>query len=96
MGQKEKTSLILPLVEHMLKYEVDIDAWRHELSTYGAMSFERASQLTESEVKLAFATMKAVQFQSLNMEDLLDQIESHHVSWRVDMDDSFQQGAICY
>jgi len=96
MGQQDKASLILPLIEHMLENEKDLNAWRKELTSAGAMTMEDAMGLGEAELMLAFRTMKAVQFQSLKPEDLLAEIESHHVSWKVDMSDDFQQGAICY
>lgn len=96
MGQQDKASLILPLVEHMILKEKDLNAWRKELVSTGAISLEESMSLNEVELTLAFRTMKAVQFQALKVEDLLAEIENHHVSWQVDLDDNFQQGAICY
>jgi hypothetical protein len=96
MGQQDKTTLILPLIEHMLANEKDLNAWRKELVACGAMTMEQAMQLGEPELTLAFRTMKAVHFSSLKPEDLLTELESHHVAWQIDMDEDIQQGAICY
>lgn len=96
MGQQDKATLILPLVEHMLANEKDLNAWRKELVGCGAMTMEQAMQLGESELTLAYRTMKAVYFQTLKAEDLLAELESHHVAWQLDMDEDFRQGAICY
>jgi hypothetical protein len=96
MGQLDKASLIQPLVEHMVTSEKDIDTWRKELVRAGAFSAEQVMELDDVSLTLSYRTMLAVQFQGLRPERLLSEIEKHHVAWTVELDDSFQQGAICY
>jgi hypothetical protein len=96
MGQLDKASLIQPLVEHMVTSEKDVTAWRKELVSMGAFSSEQVMALDDVSLTLSYRTMLAVQFQGLRPERLLSEIEKHQVAWTVDLDDSFQQGAICY
>jgi hypothetical protein len=96
MGQLDKASLIQPLVEHMVTSEKDIDTWRKELVSTGAFSAEQVMELDDVSLTLSYRTMLAVQFQGLRSERLLSEIEKHHVAWTLELDDSFQQGAICY
>lgn len=96
MGQLDKASLIQPLVDHMVTNEKDVNVWRKELVNTGAFSTEQVMALDDASLTLSYRTMLAVQFQGLRAERLLTEIEKHHVSWSVDFDDNFQQGAICY
>lgn len=96
MGQLDKASLIQPLVEQMVTNEKDVNLWRKELVKSGAFSTEQVMALDEGGLTLSYRTMLAVQFQGLRVERLLTEIEKHHVAWTVDIDDSFQQGAISY
>lgn len=96
MGQLDKASLIQPLVDHMVTNEKDVNAWRKELVSSGAFSTEQVMALDETSLTHSYRTLLAVQFQGLRTERLLTEIEKHHVAWRVDLDDNFQQGAICY
>ncbi len=96
MGQLDKASLIQPLVDHMVNNEKDVNSWRRELVNCGVFSSEQVMALDEASLTLSYRAMLAVQFQGLRVERLLTEIEKHHVAWRVDLDDSFQQGAICY
>jgi hypothetical protein len=96
MGQLDKASLIQPLVDHMVTNEKDVNSWRKELVKSGAFSTEQVMALDDVSLTLAFRTMLAVQFQGLRAERLLTEIEKHHIAWSVELDDSFQQGAICY
>lgn len=96
MSQSEKATLILPLVEHMVMKEKDVNQWRKELVKAGAFTTEDVMAMDDASLTLAYRTMKAVQLQGMKTEELLAEIEAHHVTWKVDMDDSFQQGAICY
>lgn len=96
MGQLDKASLIQPLVDHMVTNEKDVNEWRKALVSTGAFTTEQVMALDESSLTLSYRTMLAVQFQGLRTERLLTEIEKHHVAWTVDLDDNFQQGAICY
>mgnify|MGYP000023509879 CR=1 FL=1 len=96
MGQLDKASLIQPLVDHMVSNEKDVNVWRKELVATGAFSTEQVLALDDESLTLSYRTMLAVQFQGLRAERLLTEIEKHHVSWSVDFDEDFQQGAICY
>jgi hypothetical protein len=96
MGQLDKASLIQPLVDHMVSNEKDVKVWRRELVETGAFSNEQVMGLDDASLTLSYRTMLAVQFQGLRTERLLTEIEKHQVSWAVDIDDNFQQGAICY
>jgi len=96
MGQLDKASLIQPLVDHMVTNEKDVKVWRSELVSTGAFSSEQVMALDDASLTLSYRTMLAVQFQGLRAERLLTEIEKHQVSWTVDLDDNFQQGAICY
>lgn len=96
MGQLDKASLIQPLVDHMVTSEKDVNAWRKELVSTGAFSVEQVMALDDASLTLSYRTMLAVQFQGQRAESLLAEIEKHQVAWAVDLDDSFQQGAICY
>ncbi|HCM06042.1 MAG TPA: hypothetical protein DIC30_08555 [Oceanospirillales bacterium] len=96
MGQLDKTSLIQPLVDHMVTNEKDVKVWRKELVESGAFSNEQVMGLDDASLTLSYRTMLAVQFQGLRTERILTEIEKHQVAWAVDIDDNFQQGAICY
>ncbi len=96
MGQLDKASLIQPLVDHMVTNEKDVNVWRKDLINTGAFSSEQVMALDDASLTLSYRTMLAVQFQGLRTERLLTEIEKHHVAWTVDLDDNFQQGAICY
>jgi hypothetical protein len=96
MSQLDKASLIQPLVEQMVTNEKDVNVWRKELVSAGAFSTVQVVALDDASLTLAYRTMLAVQFQGLRIERLLTEIEKHHVAWTVDLNDDFQQGAICY
>lgn len=96
MSQLDKASLIQPLIDHMITHEKDVHVWRKELVQAGAFSTEQVLALDDASLTLSYRTMLAVQFQGLRAERLLTEIEKHHVSWSVDFDEDFQQGAICY
>jgi hypothetical protein len=96
MSQLDKASLIQPLVEQMVTNEKDVSIWRKELVSVGAFSTEQVMALDDASLTLAYRTMLAVQFQGFRVERLLTEIEKHHVAWTVDLNDDFQQGAICY
>ena len=96
MGQLDKASLIQPLVDHMVTNEKNVNVWRKDLISCGAFSSEQVMALDDASLTLSYRTMLAVQFQGLRTERLLTEIEKHHVAWTVDLDDNFQQGAICY
>ena len=94
--RSNKSSLIQPLVEHILTNEKNINIWRKELVESGAFSTEQVLALDESSLTLCYRTLLAVKYQGMRVERVLSEIESHHVAWSVDMGDEHQNCAVCY
>ena len=96
MSNLNKSSLIQPLVEHMVTNEKDVKVWRNALVETGAFSAEQVIALDNASLTLAYRCMLAVQFQGMRVERILTEIEKHHVNWSVDFGDDHQNYAVCY
>lgn len=91
----EKLSLIKPLVNHLTE-SGDTNSWRTELVHAGIMTLEESMALDANACRAAFKAMKMTQLMYASTQEVLDELENHQVSWSVDLNDDFQQGAICY
>lgn len=91
----QKMSLVKPLVEHVLESS-DISLWRGALADQGIMSLEETLALDEAAAKAAFKTMKIMQYMTVSIESVLEEIEKQQLTWSVDLPVEYQQGAICY
>jgi len=91
----EELSLIKPLVDHLME-RGDIKSWRTALADSGAFTLEETMALDESACRAAFKAMKTTMLMHASTRDILDELEREQVCWSVDLNDDFQQGAICY
>lgn len=91
----QKLSLVKPLVDHVLE-NTDISVWRSALSDQGIMSLEETMALDEMSARAAFKTMKVMQYMTISVESVLEEIEKQQLVWNVDLPVEYQQGAICY
>jgi len=91
----EKLSLIQPLIDHLLA-RGDIHEWRTSLADHGVLSLEETMALDEMACRAAFKVMKTTQLMYATTRELLDELEKQQVTWSVNLQDDFQQGAICY
>ncbi len=96
MNNQNKSSLIQPLVEHIITHEKDVNVWRKELVESGAFSTEQVLALGDNILTQCYRTMLAVRFNGMRVERILSEIEVHHVIWSVDMGDEHQNCAVCY
>jgi hypothetical protein len=96
MSSFDKTNFIQPLVDHIVAYEKDVNAWRKQLVATGAFTTEQVIALDDASLTLTYRTMLAVQFQAMGIERILAELEKHQVPWSVDFGDDHQNYAVCY
>lgn len=96
MSNFTKTSFIQPLVEHIVAHEKDVNVWRKQLVESGAFTTEQVLALDNASLTLVYRTMLCVQFQSMGVERILNELEKHQVAWSVDFGDEHQHYAVCY
>ncbi|MDK2777879.1 MAG: hypothetical protein KYX62_09480 [Pseudomonadota bacterium] len=95
MSQNQKLSLIQPLVDHLMQQQAAPE-WRRGLVEQGIMSSEEAMALEPQAVAAAFRTMKIMQFLHLHPDQIMDAIEEHKVSWKVELAEEYRHGVVCY
>lgn len=94
-SQRHKLSLIHPLLDHLLQQQ-DIGEWRTALVQSGVMTREEVIALDSNALQAAYKTLVTMKLLHQDADNILNEIERHQVSWKLDMGEDYRQGAICY
>lgn len=88
-------NLISPLVEASLQ-ELDLKQLRHHLVSKGIMNLESSMTLDIQTAKYVWKAYLMADFAHWSSEQLIAELNRLDISWDLDIEADFQQGAISY